>query len=385
MEQQLEHRQPECSADSIDHPDFQSRIITSLRFPLIVMIVLFHLYQPGAKVDDSSALYYTLVKLLGADGIAKIAVLAFFLISGYLFFYNVKRLDRNTYYKKLRSRYTTLLRPYLLWNAMPIILGVILGIILAAINGLPLFTKAREFLDSIGWFNAFWNVSDGHPYVVPLWYVRDLMICCLITPLIYFILCSQAGIVYLLMIGACYLCDFWFDIPGLCIRALFFFSVGAFFSIKRMNMVLIFSKIQMPVYIITLLLLVTTTLVPEIFGPYHLFACNVFIIFGIWSLFNIASYIKINFSIEMPVILTDSVFFIFAFHVFPLPEIGSVLAGVQSAINKILMQDNPLLRLIEIIAAPVIIVLICILAFRLFSIIAPRLCNVMNGNRTLYK
>ena len=179
-------------ANIIDSQDFQSSVITSLRFPLIVMIIMFHLYEPGAVIDDSSMLHYSLAKILGADGIAKIAVPTFFMISGYLFFFNIKKWDILEYRRKLKSRVSSLLIPYLLWNAIPIIGGILLNIFIAIAHGMPLFAQAKEFLHSIGWLNAFWNVSDGHPYVVPLWYIRDLMICCLFTPLIYFFIDSKS-------------------------------------------------------------------------------------------------------------------------------------------------------------------------------------------------
>lgn len=202
-------------ANIIDSQDFQSSVITSLRFPLIVMIIMFHLYEPGAVIDDSSMLHYSLAKILGADGIAKIAVPTFFMISGYLFFFNIKKWDILEYRRKLKSRVSSLLIPYLLWNAIPIIGGILLNIFIAIAHGMPLFAQAKEFLHSIGWLNAFWNVSDGHPYVVPLWYIRDLMICCLFTPLIYFFIDSKIGCFYLLIIGICFLTDFGLMFRGL--------------------------------------------------------------------------------------------------------------------------------------------------------------------------
>lgn len=380
VKETLTSHQSSSGMNIFDSPDFQSRVITSLRFPLIVMIVLFHLYEPGAKVDDTSIVYYSLVKLLGADGIAKIAVPTFFLISGYLFFHNVTNWNINTYWRKLKSRYKTLLRPYLLWNVMPIILIVFLNIVIATQNGFPVFGKAHEFLDSVGWFNIFWNVSDGHPYIVPLWYVRDLMICCLLAPLIEILVNQRWALVYLLTIGLCFLCDFWCDTPGLSIRALFFFSLGAYFSVKKQNIVNSFAKVRLPIYISALLLLITTVFLPQIFGKYHLFACNLFILLGIWSLFNIASFVNAKYRFNTPVFLTESVFFIFAFHTFPLPGVGSVLGGVQRAVGAIPIHNELLSGLIEIIISPVLIVLICVLAFLAISTIAPRLCKVMNGN-----
>lgn len=103
--------------------------------------------------------------------------------------------------------------------------------------------------------------------------------------------------------------------------------------------------------------------------------------FGIWTLFNIVAFVKVNFSLQIPVILTESVFFIFAFHVFPLPRIGSVLAGVQFVISKISIHNETISGLIEVVLSPMLIILICVFVYSVFRYMTPHLCNVINGSR----
>ena len=80
------------SSESIDEDYVQSTVISNLRFPLIVLVVIFHLHGPEQFQNGKFDIYNNIASLYGADGIAKIAVPAFFLISGFLFFHNLKHL-----------------------------------------------------------------------------------------------------------------------------------------------------------------------------------------------------------------------------------------------------------------------------------------------------
>ena len=100
-----------------------SRVVSFLRFPLIVAVIGIHcnLLVKHPELETKSVFYflvYITMKLVC------IAVPLFFFISGFLFF-KEGYLDSDLYLKKLKSRVHTVLIPYLLWN---IIYFVILGV-----------------------------------------------------------------------------------------------------------------------------------------------------------------------------------------------------------------------------------------------------------------
>ena len=97
-----------------------SKTISYLRFPLIVGVVFIHNKMAEINVqgdivsyDDWPWLTYTMDFF--SSVLPTIAVPLFFFISGFLFFYKVD-FDKNVYIKKLKSRYHTLVIPYLIWN-----------------------------------------------------------------------------------------------------------------------------------------------------------------------------------------------------------------------------------------------------------------------------
>jgi len=220
---------------------------------------------------------------------------------------------------------------------------------------------------------------DGHPYVVPLWYVRDLMVCCVLSPIIYLAI-KKLGGVYCALLGLCFLTDTWPDLTGFSVRACFFFSSGAFLSINKIGLTNFFKRGCTLTFIGFFALWIITSIYPQVFGRYNYIACNVFIIFGIYAIFNIVSYTTMICKNSLPQIFTTSVFFIFAFHVFPLPGIGSVLAFVKNSFD-VLLPDTFIFEFIEIIFSPLLITTICILVFIIFRKVAPKLCSIMNGER----
>ena len=83
-----------------------SQIISFLRFPLTFLVVAIHSRGEIGQVPDlmhiTARNLYDMVKVLGSDVIAQVAVPSFFFISGYLFFANVSKLDWASY-KNMRA------------------------------------------------------------------------------------------------------------------------------------------------------------------------------------------------------------------------------------------------------------------------------------------
>lgn len=237
----------------------QSEVINAIRFPLIAMIVLFHLFPATEKIVSPFASYNIIATFFSAHGIARLAVPTFFLISGYFFFYHLTKWDKTVYAIKLSKRIKTLLIPYLLWNGIPI-LGIILLRLLIGMKSGTSLSMVREFCDSIGWLRAFWDcgIYKGHPFDVPLWYIRDLMVCSVCSPIIY-LLIRRLGLIYVMGIGYLFLTNVWVNITGFDSRAWFFFSLGAYLSLHNLNMVYLFRKYAVVIVPLAIALLVATT------------------------------------------------------------------------------------------------------------------------------
>ena len=205
---------------------YQYDIIRQLRFPMIVLVTYAHSYgyvDEGFRLLTSDWNTYEFLKLFVSQTLVKVAVPVFFIISGYLFFANVEDWSLKVYKTKMLRRAKTLLLPYLAWNLMMVF-------------------KLRTF----SW-SFFWEPAN-----MPLWFLRDLMIVSLLTPVIY-IGVKKLGYWLLVALLPVYLTGIWLIQPGINPYAICFFSLGAFLSIRKMDLVDTCMRYQKPAYILSVL------------------------------------------------------------------------------------------------------------------------------------
>lgn len=163
---------------------------------------------------------------LFSEALTRLAVPIFFIISGYLFFYKINDFSCDVYVGKLKRRIKSLLLPYIIWNLLAI------AIVLLKSNMLSLFPSlAKENHDWLWFVSAFWNSQYGScPILYPLWYVRDLIIVVILSPLIYMLIKTFKKWVLTLffILWYCPIMDF---PPGFRMETFLFFSVGAYVNI----------------------------------------------------------------------------------------------------------------------------------------------------------
>lgn len=229
----------------------QSRTIAAVRFPLIVCVLFVHANFRGvlpAWNSDSSSV--ALVAEWVSGRLAPMANEAFFFLSGFLFFRGGE-FSRDIYQRKIRSRIKTLLVPYLLWNML------FLGILLVGETLCPGWTaiidKPLAQFGWTDWVNAFWNVSliapSGGPQVpvdIPLWFVRDLMLLSLATPIIYMciqLLCRLPRWTHFVpALSLPVVMDVWGAWPSMLASSAVFFAFGAYFGVRQMDIVETFRR-----------------------------------------------------------------------------------------------------------------------------------------------
>lgn len=349
----------------------QSQTIKWLRFPLIVLIVFIHRttnYDLGPSVNSlnvnffnlSSTDLFVLIKIFCQHVFPRVAVPSFFLISGYLFYTNVKRWSIRIYYHKMRSRLNTLFLPYLLWNLIAISYPL----------SLCIFRDVPMPNTTAGWLSFFWDTGDGlaQPLDYPLWYVRDLMVMVLLTPLSWYFIKFINGI-FLVPLAIFYVMGFWPQIAGLNIISVFFFNFGAFLAIS--DKPLEFHRIEIPNYILTCLLALLTV--------YNYGKCNfsyllaLYSISGVISVFNIAGRMVrlgvFTFSFQ----LKRYVFFIYAAHTLVLVFILDIL------MYDLFQNANMLLQLCIYMLMPFVKIAFCILLYRLLEQSMPSVLRILVG------
>ena len=142
------------------------------------------------------------------------AVPTFFVISGYLFFYDFEQWNWTKWGNKLKRRIGTLLVPYLLWMVVFFFGLYLRSFALSEISAIN-FGTLKDSFDEAGGFRLFYDrpvmgngmsllgyvVPSDKPIDVPLWYVRDLMILFILAPVIWGFLkiARQYGLIVLFL------------------------------------------------------------------------------------------------------------------------------------------------------------------------------------------
>lgn len=221
-----------------------SKTIHFLRFPLIVGVILIHsslddIINP-LVVQQFNIYHYCSYLISGI--LSQTAVPLFFFISGYLFFNNLQTFTLNIYINKLKKRVHSIFYPYIIWNAIVILFYFI------AQSLFPTMMSGR--IKNISEFNitdylyAFWNTKlispesiSTHPICSQFWFLRDLIIMFLLSPILFLIIKSRIRVIFITLFLTLWIVNFDTQIVGLNMTSIFFFSLGAYFRIKKISFI----------------------------------------------------------------------------------------------------------------------------------------------------
>ncbi len=210
-----------------------SNAITWLRFPLIFLIILLHCYSVErleGNHDTYFKVLYPFSLWLGETGVP-----GFFFISGFLFFQSKKK-----YKEKLKSRVHTLLIPYFLWNLIILLLYLAAWAVgyPQAINGTNIVDYTITDYIRVFWDRGSYDNGNFVPLLCPLWYIRNLLIMAILSPILYYII-RYAREFFLITVTIWWLMTYHNAfIP----QTVLFFSLGAYFAIFNNNPLLVFLK-----------------------------------------------------------------------------------------------------------------------------------------------
>lgn len=375
----------------------QSRILNAIRFPLACMVVTIHCkinesewVLPQWTTSMSGEEFSTALQVLFSTILSGIAVPTFYLISGYFFFYKTESFTINIYIQKLKKRLHTLLIPYLLWNLLYILLIVSKKVLAYFVKGKPL-SGIVDFMSENGWLKMFWDCNiwrtdkinllgfftpPSGPVLIPMWFIRDLMVVVLITPVIYYII-RKLKLWALLILCFCYITGIWPYIHGFSVTAVFFFSLGAYFSINKLNIVNELRKFRVYTFSLYLPMVVLMMLLN---GNHTTIGGNLYqlyIIVGVITIINIATLLDEKGKLIINNKLSDTTFFIYAFHGLIALEIAGMILKIPFPI-----EGNDWMNVsLHYILKPGLTIFICLLSYRIIKKYMPGILNVLTGNR----
>lgn len=204
--------------------------IDEFKFILILGVVMGHCNfasdYPARVVDDTP--WLSVIGDMSNATLSGVCVPCFFIISGILFFHNAWRFTIRVYVEKLRKRMRTLLVPYIFWCAVCCLL-LFLKHRYLDFPGLGIFLDNGR-VDWWNFFKGFFSISEmgGHPYAFAFWFIRNLMIFSILSPIVYLLgRYTWATIVAVIIHCA-----------GLCPYGFIWFVVGAYMGIHSVGLTL---------------------------------------------------------------------------------------------------------------------------------------------------
>jgi len=346
-------------------PELQSRVISLLRLPLMVLVVLIHA-QLGDAVDGGIAFQGT--QFLLSNVIARTSVPLFFIISGYLFFFG-KDFTVSIYLEKLKRRIRTLLIPYLLWNLLILLILLTVQTFIPSLQG---ESKPINSYNLTDWANTFG--IGTHPIDAPLWFLRDLIVMVLISPIIYWaIRLLRWGWVALLALPYFFCESNFFALSAWWITPLFYFSIGSTLSIRKHLLI----NIPRSLFLVaaTIMLITCFGLVIDLYPNFVKIASKLCWISECVVILWLTNYFcLIRPSMHAIPFLSGFTFFLFGFHYKPQQVIIEIYEKSVSAMST---QHCFILYFGNFFAIILLSAILYWLCKRLF----PRLANLLTGSR----
>lgn len=376
--------------------ELQSKTINYLRFPLILLVVIAHYnvaergftYHGVEYCIDRPDWFLWLTNLI-SEIMPKIIVPIFFIISGYLFFFRGD-FNGHVYRQKLRKRVRTLLIPYILWNLIPILLHVLYLLPFAFHQ-----TVSEEIhLTPVRLFHTFFanypnegifvmpgldtSGSSGFPYPInlPMWYVRELMVMVLLSPVVFWLI-KITGKWIVILLGIIYYFYYPLVMPEgswgvLMSQAAFFFSCGAYCGIRRINFVAALKRFT---YVPLLYLIVAGIDALTKGEAYNLYILQADVLLGTVASFVIVARLIEKERVHVNHTLADSSFFVYALHTCVLFEVSKVVFIVFHLGNSVWSM------LFLYFATAIFTAALCVALYMLLKRYVPFLCGLLTGGR----
>lgn len=221
------------------------------------------------------------------------------------------------------------------------------------------------------------------PYDHPLWFLRDLIVITLLSPLVFYIV-KQFKIYVIIVLFFAYISRIWLLIPGFNISAWFFFSVGAYFAINKINIIrwtCKYALLFIPLSIILLSFSIAYDGVNTVIGQNIL---PLYVCAGVPSIIYLAGVCVSKFKLEPNKFLVSSCFFIYAFHLVPLASplyfTSKVLLYAAKCFSgqEILSYFN---QLFVYLISPFVTILICLFILVIGRRLFPNTTMLLSGNR----
>ena len=241
----------------------------------------------------------------------------------------------------------------------------------------PLLNDYR--IDISHFLSYFWIAKlpfamsgPANPINTPLWFIRDLIVLVVMSPVIYWAI-KRVRISFIIVSFLV-----WFftlgkliDFPGLCHQSLFFFPLGAYLSINKIDFVHIFQKMSWSPFVYIPLAIMDILTIHE---SYNYWIHHTGIIIGIIATVYTAATLLCKQHIKINQLLSNASFFVFAFH-------NLILGKLTKIIMLTLQPQSPYFIIFIYFFVPYTTILLCLYFYKLLNRHLPSVAKIITGGR----
>ncbi len=357
---------------AIDHQS--STRLRLLNFPLIVGVAYIHAYPTtisyaGGTLGTNKTNFLTdFVRILISQGVARIAVPLFFLMSGYLFFAGFKW-SLSGYGKKLNSRAGTLLVPYLFWTTLGVAIAY-LGQSIPAVKAY--FTGGGPLIADYSAFslvNAVLGITSA-PESYHFWFIRDLMLLMILSPLILVIV-RYAAMPFFAVVFITWITSNWPIYTPDAVGVLFF-SVGCYLGMKEISLFAL-DRYGAGFLFAYLPILLADTIWND--APFNTCLHRCGVVVGLVTVLYLTKWVLTCERLKNTLLwLSGSSFFVYAAH-------EPLLGIVRTIAFRFIPIDWPYTILLLYLFLPLTVIAFLVGLHRLLATITPKTLRIVTGGR----
>ena len=295
-----------------------------------------------------------------------------FILSGFLFF-RTFNLSQKSYLEKLKSRFWTLLVPYLFWNL------AVLAMALIALNIRPTGSLFQGHYKSLMGDYSFANFIDcltgydeGSPIAYHLWYVRDLMGMVILSP-VFLLVARKIPYLGLALFAAPWLLKLQLGINIKWLGPLFFY-LGCLIAVQKWDLTWLNRRKSLIIGIYLAMAVVLAIMQTSEINTFfqHLFECCTRVVgtMAIWCGSDLVAG-KLQ---KVCLNLSGLAFFVYAAH-------EPTVTVLKEVFQKLSKNPNSITVMVQYLLIVTIVTLVTLAAGSLLQRYTPKFFQVITGAR----
>jgi len=341
--------------------------IKFLRLPLIIGIVTIH--SSINPVGYADKFFQNFIASTWGGS----CVLFLFILSGFLFFRNFN-LSLNSYLEKLKSRFWTLLVPYLFWN-LAVVAMVLIVLNIPATSSI-IQGHYKEYVGDYSFANlidCLTGYRSGYPIAFHLWYVRDLIVMVILSP-VFLLVARKIPYLGLALLAAPWLLNLQLGFIKIQWLGPLFFYLGCLIAVQKLDLTWLNrrKKLIIGIYLaMAVVLAIMQTSEIKTF-PQHLFECCTRVVgtMAIWCASDLITG-KLQ---KVCLNLSGFAFFVYAAH-------EPTVTVLKEVFDKLSKNPNSITVMVHYLWILTIATLLTLAAGSLLQKYTPKFFQVITGAR----